>query len=54
MIMFHHYNTSYRNTIYDNFLLAFYDIVFILVINVQVKSSSLVTYDEDENIVIER
>jgi hypothetical protein len=51
MIMFRHCNTPYGNKIYDDFLLVFYDIVFILVINVQAKSSSLVTYDEDENTI---
>jgi hypothetical protein len=52
--MFHHYNTPYENTIYDDFLLVFCGIIFIFVINVRAKSSSLVTYDEDQNFVIER
>jgi hypothetical protein len=53
-IVFHHCNTPYGNTIYEDFLLVFYDIIFIFVINVRAKSLSLVTYDEDQNFVIER
>jgi hypothetical protein len=42
------------NLIFDDVLLVFYDIIFIFVINVRAKSSSLVTYDKDQNFVIER
>jgi hypothetical protein len=47
-------SSQYENMIYDDFFLVFCNDIFIFVINDQGKTSSLVTYDEYENLVIER
>jgi hypothetical protein len=45
---------TYGHGFYDDFLLVFYDVIFLFIINVQAKTSSVVTYDRYENFVIER
>jgi hypothetical protein len=54
-IMYDDYVSSqHENVIYDDFPLELCDDCFIFIINIQGKSSTLVTYDEDENFVTER
>jgi hypothetical protein len=43
-----------RKQNYDDFLLVFCNNIFVFIINDQGKTSSLVSYDEYENLVIER